>query len=224
MLINADFNKRVVVHAARAAWTPSPVPGVERKMLDRVGGEVARATSIVRYAPGSSFPAHTHDGGEEFLVLDGVFQDEFGDYPSKSYIRNPPASRHAPRFELGCVIFVKLHQFEFSDRTQIRMAANQLVAVAQAGHDDASVIPLYDNGLESVRIEQWGAGMAVCLRALYGLEALVLEGSFDEGGSTLIRHSWLRLPVGSTFEAIADDGGAKVWIKAGHLANVRLPR
>jgi hypothetical protein len=157
MLINADFNKRVVVHAARAAWTPSPVPGVERKMLDRVGGEVARATSIVRYAPGSSFPAHTHDGG-------------------------------------------------------------------QAGHDDASVILLYDNGLESVRIEQWGAGMAVCLRALYGLEALVLEGSFDEGGSTLIRHSWLRLPVGSTFEAIAGDGGAKVWIKAGHLANVRLPR
>jgi len=50
-------------------------------MLDRIGDEVARATSIVRYAPHSRFSAHTHGGGEEFLVLDGVFQDEHGDYP-----------------------------------------------------------------------------------------------------------------------------------------------
>jgi len=31
----------------------SPLPGVERWMLDRVGGEVARATSLVRYAAGA---------------------------------------------------------------------------------------------------------------------------------------------------------------------------
>jgi anti-sigma factor ChrR (cupin superfamily) len=31
---------------------------------------------FVRYAPHSRFPSHTHDGGEEFLVLDGVFQDD----------------------------------------------------------------------------------------------------------------------------------------------------
>ena len=51
-------------------------------MLDRIGDEVARATSIVRYAPHSHFSPHTHGGGEEFLVLDGVFQDEHGDYPA----------------------------------------------------------------------------------------------------------------------------------------------
>ncbi|GAL13613.1 hypothetical protein JCM19233_4618 [Vibrio astriarenae] len=49
--------------------------------LDRVGGEVARATSIVRYKPNSAFSPHTHDGGEEFFVLEGVFSDEHGDYP-----------------------------------------------------------------------------------------------------------------------------------------------
>ncbi|HKE95561.1 MAG TPA: cupin domain-containing protein, partial [Povalibacter sp.] len=119
MELNADFSQRVVVHAARLPWAASPMPGVERRMLDRIGDEVARATSIVRYAPGSHFSAHTHGGGEEFLVIEGVFQDEHGDYPVGSYIRNPPTSSHTPGSESGCVIFVKLWQFAPDDRTRV---------------------------------------------------------------------------------------------------------
>ena len=99
MELNADFTQRAVVHAARIAWAPSPIPGVERRMLDRIGAEIARATTIVRYAPNSRFSAHTHGGGEEFLVLEGVFQDEHGDFPAGSYIRNPPTSHHTPGSE-----------------------------------------------------------------------------------------------------------------------------
>jgi len=94
MKINADFNQRATAFFAETPWVKSPAAGVERKMLDRIGEEVARATTIVRFAPGSSFAAHTHDGGEEFLVLDGVFQDETGDFAKGSYVRNPPTSRH----------------------------------------------------------------------------------------------------------------------------------
>lgn len=96
MNLNNDFTTRVVQHAADATWTTSPLPGVTRRVLDRVGDEVARATSIVRYAAGSRFDAHGHPGGEEILVLDGVFSDEHGDYPAGTYPRNPPGSRHAP--------------------------------------------------------------------------------------------------------------------------------
>ena len=101
MDLNADFTKRVVVHAATLDWKPSPMPGVERRMLDRIGEEVARATSIVRYAPESQFSPHVHGGGEEFLVLEGVFQDEHGDFPEGSYVRNPPQSRHTPGRAVG---------------------------------------------------------------------------------------------------------------------------
>jgi anti-sigma factor ChrR (cupin superfamily) len=97
MKLNADFTKRAVVHAATLDWQASPMAGVERRMLDRIGDEVARATSIVRYAPHSQFSPHEHDGGEEFLVLEGVFQDEYGDFPAGCYVRNPPQSRHTPR-------------------------------------------------------------------------------------------------------------------------------
>ena len=96
MNLNSDFKARVVQHAADAAWTPSPLPGVDRRMLDRVGDEVARATSIVRYAPASRFPRHTHPDGEEILVLSGTFSDEHGDYPEGWYLRNPPDSAHRP--------------------------------------------------------------------------------------------------------------------------------
>jgi len=90
-------------------------------MLDRIGDEVARATSIVRYAPQSRFSPHMHGGGEEFLVLDGVFQDEHGDYPVGNYVRNPPTSSHTPASEPGCTIFVKLWQFDPDDRTSVRI-------------------------------------------------------------------------------------------------------
>src|SRR5438046_1035028 len=97
------------------------MPGIERRMLDRIGGEVASATSIVRYAVQSRFSPHTHGGGEEFLVLEGVFQDEHGDYPAGTYVRNPPTSRHTPGSESGCIIFVKLWQFDPADRTRVRI-------------------------------------------------------------------------------------------------------
>src|ERR1700745_2982788 len=110
MNLNSDFNARAAVHSARLDWTPSPIPGVDRRMLDRIGEGLARATSIVRYAPLSHFSPHTHGGGEEFLVLDGVFQDEHGDYPPGTYVRNPPTSRHTPGSAPGRVLFVKLWQ------------------------------------------------------------------------------------------------------------------
>lgn len=92
MRINEDLTKPVIVHSAKLDWVPSPATGVDRRMLYRVGGEVARATSIVRYAPGSAFPRHVHSGGEEILVLEGTFEDEHGDYPAGSYFRNPPGT------------------------------------------------------------------------------------------------------------------------------------
>jgi len=88
-------------------------------MLDRIGDEVARATTIVRYAPNSHFSSHVHSGGEEFIVLEGVFQDEHGDFPAGSYVRNPPTSSHTPGSEPGCVIFVKLWQYDLDDRTPV---------------------------------------------------------------------------------------------------------
>ena len=130
MNLNADFTKRAFVHAATLDWKTSPMPGVKRRMLDRIGDEVARATSIVRYAPGSHFSPHVHGGGEEFLVLEGVFQDEHGDFPAGCYVRNPPQSRHTPGSKPGCTMFVKLWQFDLADRRHVRLDTNKMALLA----------------------------------------------------------------------------------------------
>ena len=41
--INSDFAQRVVVHSAKIPWIASPIVGVDRRMLDRIGDEVARS-------------------------------------------------------------------------------------------------------------------------------------------------------------------------------------
>src|SRR5262249_27445676 len=144
MRINADFTKRASVHAGASDWVRSPMPGVERRLLDRVGDAGARATSIVRYAPGTAFSPHTHLGGEEFFVLEGIFQDERGDYPAGSYVRNPPTSRHTPGSQAGCTIFVKLFQFDPADRSHVNIDTRLVDAVAPAGRRGVRLIPLFN--------------------------------------------------------------------------------
>src|ERR1700756_1702917 len=163
MNLNSDFSARAAIHAARLDWTPSPIPGVDRRMLDRIGNEVARATSIVRCAPESHFSAHTHGGGEEFIVLDGVFQDEHGDFPAGCYIRNPPTSRHTPESATGCTIFVKLWQFDPKDRAQVRVDTNTMSYSEAPGRSGVELIPLFFDGREDVRLERWTPGVTVTL-------------------------------------------------------------
>lgn len=223
MELNADFSQRVVVHASQLAWQASPMPGVDRRMLDRIGDEVARATSIVRYAPQSHFSAHTHTGGEEFIVLDGVFQDEHGDFPVGSYVRNPPTSSHTPGSNLGCTIFVKLWQFDRDDRHQMVVDMSAGEFSASLDRPGVSILPLFADARENVRCERWDAGTDVVLDLPAGGEFLVLEGSFTEGVDELNVQSWLRLPDGGRLQAKAGAQGARVWVKTGHLPYAQAP-
>lgn len=221
MQLNADFTQRAVVHAAQLDWIPSPTAGVDRRMLDRIGAEVARATSIVRYAPASHFPMHVHHGGEEFLVLEGVFSDEHGDYPAGSYIRNPPTSHHTPGSEQGCTIFVKLWQFDPADRKAVCINANVLELEEAVDRPGVALVPLYQDLVETVRIEYWDQHAVIDLAVAGGMELLVLEGSFSEGDEQYAPQSWLRLPPGATLQAQAGASGCRILLKSGHLAAPR---
>lgn len=223
MKINAEFDERVVLHADDIEWRDSPMPGVSRRPLDRIGDEVARATTIVRYAPESKFSAHTHDGGEEFIVLEGVFQDEHGDFPAGCYVRNPPTSRHTPGSKPGCVIFVKLWQFDPDDRTHVRVDMNNVGAVADAERPGVDVTPLFKDGHEDVRVEDWAPHTRASLAVGGGAEIFVLDGEINESGDQLRRHSWVRIPDGGTIALETGEKPARIWIKSGHLRYVKAP-
>ncbi|RXG92647.1 cupin domain-containing protein [Bradyrhizobium zhanjiangense] len=212
MRINDNLTVPVIVQAGQLPWIQSPAAGVDRRMLFRIGDEVARATSIVRYAPHSAFPRHTHGGGEEIVVLDGVFQDEHGDYPAGSYFRNPPGTSHVPASEGGCTIFVRLWQFRDGDRDQIvRRPAEGRQREPRSGA--ASALELFDDGFENVRFESWMPGSSVTVENARGLEMLVLAGSLSIGDQTLLPQGWVRLPAGQPLRAVCGADGANVWLK-----------
>ncbi len=223
MDLNADFSRRAAVHGALLDWQSSPIAGVDRRMLDRIGDEVARATSIVRYAPRSEFSPHTHGGGEEFLVLDGVFQDEHGDFPAGCYVRNPPTSSHKPSSESGCTIFVKLWQFDPSDRAHIRVDSSTKSYSMANNRAGVETMSLFMDHVEDVRLERWAPGALVKFDLPGGGEFLVIGGGFEERGESFVPQSWLRLPTGYRLRATAGPAGCELWIKTGHLARILVP-
>jgi len=214
MRLNADFSQRVVIRPGDVPWIASPVQGVERRMLDRIGDEVARATSFVRYAPRSRYAAHEHGGGEEFLVLEGEFSDESGRYPRGFYVRNPVGSRHAPFTDTGCTIFVKLWQFDPGDRAQIVI---DTASASWAAGQGISTLPLHAFGRERVRLERWPAGTRrTAIDCEGGCEIVVLEGSLDDDEATYPAGTWMRMPQG-TRHAPASQAGCLLYVKTGHL-------
>lgn len=213
--LNADHSVPAIARASLLPWVPSPQPGVERRMLERSGGEVAVATSIVRYAAGSRFSAHEHGLGEEFLVLEGVFSDESGDYPAGSYVRNPPGSRHAPHSDGGCVIFVKLRQMAADDKTHVVVppAKRKWQSTGSRGHERALLYAARDEFVTLDRLEP--NAVLDAPRAAAETEMLVVDGSVHrlaEKESALDRWTWMRTP-GSAPAVRASTSGALLWFK-----------
>ncbi len=62
---------------------------------------------IVRDETHAKNADHPHPGGEEVFVLEGELWDEFGVYPTGTWLRQPDGSHHAPYSEAGCVLYVK---------------------------------------------------------------------------------------------------------------------
>ena len=215
MLINHDFSQRAAVTPERYRWVSSPQAGVERVMLDRVGGEKARATSIVRYAPASTFPEHVHPGGEEILVLSGVFADEAADYPAGWYLRNPPGSMHAPSSKGGAIIFVKLWQMPAADQRAVRIDTSDPAAWACV--DGRRICHLFEGPGEQVSIQQLVPSSLLLAAPVQGAELLVLGGELHEGHQRYVRGGWLRFPEGEAPVLLAGPDGAVVYLKTGHL-------
>ncbi len=216
MSLNMDFTQRVVINSESLDWDPSRLPGVERRKLEREAPESGRATTLVRYAPDSHFSPHTHTGGEEFLVLEGVFSDETGDFGPGCYVRNPIGSTHRPHSDEGCVIFVKLCQFNPKDTEFVRV--NTADAPWQPGlADGLSVISLHEFGTEHVALAKWAPGTQFTRHtSLGGEEIFVLDGVFEDEHGRYPKGMWLRNPAGSVHTPFSTEG-ATLYVKTGHL-------
>jgi anti-sigma factor ChrR (cupin superfamily) len=216
MQINTDLSKKLAVNCGELPWLASPQKGVERVMLERDGDEVARATSLVRYAPKSSFSRHQHDLGEEFLVLKGEFQDEHGQYPAGTYVKNPPGSSHTPFTDTGCTLFVKLRYLDPLDgeRVVINTHSSDWFAGMVPG---LTVLPLSSFGTTSAALVRWAPGTYFNPHRHFGGEEIfVIDGVFEDEHGRYRKGTWLRSPHMSAHKPFSVEG-CTIFVKTGHL-------
>ena len=215
-LLNADYTQRIVIDTNAMSWEASPAAGVERKRLEVLHPEIERVTTIVRFAPDSYFPAHTHDRGEEYLVLEGTFSDESGDYGPGFYVRNPPGSRHKPFTKEGCTIIVKLCQFEADDLEQMNTdtrAANWSTGPVEG----RSFLELHEhNGVATKLVRLAPNTQFPHHDHTNGEEVLVVEGSFKDDDGEYTAGTWVREPVGTSHAPITGDEGVLMYVRTGY--------
>lgn len=99
-----DDNRRVVVRPEDHQWHP----GIGNLRVLALHSHNTESTALVYWPKDEVFQPHTHWGGEEIVVLDGRFIDEYGEYPKGSWIRSPHMSTHFPRVEEETLILVKV--------------------------------------------------------------------------------------------------------------------
>ncbi|WP_084210057.1 cupin domain-containing protein [Ralstonia sp. A12] len=220
MLVNQDFSLRAVLTPSQHQWVASPQGGVDRVMLDRVGAEQARATSLVRYAPGSHFPRHLHPGGEEILVIAGTFSEGMHRYPAGWYLRNPPGSSHQPSSDEGALLFVKLWQMSSYEQDPVRIDICDPSRWVIQGARETCL--LFVNHAEHVSIERVAANVQLLANPVGGVELLVLDGTLYEGSHQYKRGTWLRLPPSEQPALVSGSTGATVYLKTGHLTGDHL--
>ena len=213
--INADYNQRVVINHHDLPWVASPQAGVQRRMLERQGDEVAKATSIVRYDPGSQFPKHVHGLGEEIFVLEGLFCDESGDYAAGSYLMNPPGSSHAPFSESGCMLFVKLRHLG-PEQLEREVIDTTMAPWYQGLVEGLSVMPLMRQGSGSSLV-RWAPGTYFNPHRHFGGEEIfVVDGVFEDEHGRYPKGTWIRSPHLSQHKPFSKEG-CTIFVKTGHL-------
>ena len=216
--LNQDFTKRVVINTQNEVWHTSPSSGVERLYLERDNmGEYAKASSIVKFHPGSKFDNHTHDNGEEIFVLEGTFSDQHGDYPHGTYLRNPHNSDHIPFSKDGCKILVKLRQFQNGDNVSI--VKDTLNSVWLQGLvPGLKVMPLHTFQTEHAAMVKWEPNTQFNTHKHWGGEEIyVVEGVFYDQFGSYPKGTWIRSPHLSEHRPFTKNEGALIFVKTGHL-------
>ena len=221
MKLHSDLLQNATVQTNSLIWRKSPMPGVKRQLIEREGDEVARATSLVHYDENTRFSEHVHDKGEEFLVLEGIFSDENGDYPAGTYVRNPSGSKHSPYCENGCTILVKLRQFHPEDQSVVRIDSTK-AKWQKSSRKGITFLALHQFGSENVALIQSHVDTLLWDRSFeQGLEIFILSGRTESTGEINTAGAWLRIAPGQKNKLIVSKG-TRLLVKTGHLPEVSL--
>jgi quercetin dioxygenase-like cupin family protein len=94
----------LVNKATQREWAATDFPGIERSLFRN--NDSGGRTSVVRLAKGAHFPRHTHQGGEEVLVLAGEVSIGGTTLAVGDYLYTSPGEEHDVLALSDAMIFV----------------------------------------------------------------------------------------------------------------------
>jgi quercetin dioxygenase-like cupin family protein len=100
-----------LVRSGQIEWKALVEPGVSGVFVKvlRFDSETRRApTILLKFAPGATYPAHNHPGGEEIFVLEGDLKLGKDHLCAGDYLYTSPNGKHAVRSEKGCIVLVSV--------------------------------------------------------------------------------------------------------------------
>ena len=216
MLVNADFSQAILIKPENYTWVSSPNGLVRRMMLDRIGEEKARATSLVLFPQKTIFSEHEDPLGEEILVLSGTFiEDGIRHFPKGWYLRNPHNTSHVPSSKEDTLIFVKLMQMSPQDTTTVQLNTHLESNWSQANGRTQCLLHKFDN--ETTYLERLNQAQELHEQSNNGLETLVIEGELIFNNEVCSQGTWIRLPAREKNVIIGGTEGALIYVKIGHL-------
>lgn len=213
--LNLDFSQRLVINSGQLAWVGAPAPRVWHKQFERELPERGRSTSLVRFQYGSSYHTKGHPMGEEILVLDGTFSDEYGEYPTGTYLRYPPEFEHTSYSESGCILFVKVDHFQPGDNERVVILPDAMNwTPTECG---GSMVTLHRHTQEHTALVRWSPGKCAPVhQRSAGEEVLIIEGRLADEHGEYPSHTWIRCPHRCDHNFFTEEG-ALVFIKNSHL-------
>ena len=216
--VHDDFEKRIVVKPNDYSWTPLSIPGIEYMTLDRIGGNLNYATTLVRNTQDCEIPKSSHDCGLEIYVLDGSFSDEQGEYSTGTYVRNPKGTCSPQSVAAnGSTLFIKSLPFAINDM-QRTVIDTKKSAWRPGVVEGLQVMPLHEHEGEHVALVRWAPHTQFSLHSHRGgEEILVLEGVFHDEYDQYPTGTWIRSPHLSHHTPFTKKEGALIYVKIGHL-------
>lgn len=214
--LNIDFERVVVVNTEELPWLPMTGEGVTQRLLEKIGTDICRTTTIIRCLAGSPIPAHALDQGEEIIVLEGEYTDELGVYPAGSYIKNSKGAQRTSITKIGCVLFVKQGHLQQDDteRVVVDVANSDWRQGLVAG---LSVMPLSEFKGEHNALVRWQPGTVFTAHRHWGGEEIyVIEGVFEDEFGRYPKGTWVRNPHLSQHAPFSREG-CTIFVKVGHL-------
>jgi anti-sigma factor ChrR (cupin superfamily) len=214
-LLNMDFSKTVCLKTDEQISSNTLVEGVTRRYLERSAENTGHTTSFVTFSPNANHPQHIHTQGEEILVLEGVFSDEKGDYPARTYIRNPPGSYHTTFSKKGCKLFVKSEQFQEGDNQRLVIKPED--QQWRQGIGGLKILSLHEFGTESSAFVAWPKNEVFQSHSHFGGEEIVvISGTFIDEHGEYPEGTWIRSPhLSKHFPRVEEE--TLIYVKVGHL-------